>query len=228
MNNSKSLLPLKLNIQLENMPHGVFRQILVPNNINMMQLHAVIQIAMGWTFSHLFQFMDRKNNPHIIAGFGEIDPYEDMLPNEFEAHQIQLRIDYLEGLGRKSLWYWYDFGDDWWHKITVLKATKKDLQHYSGLPVCLDAFGKCPPEDVGGTWGYEEFCRTINNRKDPEYRSFREWQGMDFKTTYDFEKVDIPSINLILEKYFYAREWKRNTKKSLKEGWIEFFEQWDK
>ncbi len=75
MASSIGLKPIKLGIQLENMPHRVHRKLLVPDYINMMQLHAVIQIAMGWTFSHLFQFVDTRQRSKLIASFGEIDSY---------------------------------------------------------------------------------------------------------------------------------------------------------
>ncbi|MEX2567750.1 MAG: hypothetical protein WD431_17520 [Cyclobacteriaceae bacterium] len=123
-------VPLKLGIQLEDMPHGVTRKILIPDYINMMQLHAVVQIAMGWTFNHLFQFMDTRQRPKLIASFGEIDPYEEPVPYEFEAHTILLKKHYLEGLRKKNFWYWYDFGDDWWHKISFLKPTEKEIRNF--------------------------------------------------------------------------------------------------
>lgn len=217
------LNPIKLDIQLENMPHGVYRKLLVPGYINMMQLHGILQIAIGWTFSHLFQFVDTRQRPKLIASFGEIDGFEELPPNEFEAHRIQLKRDFMEMLGRKNLWYWYDFGDDWWHKISLLKPTKKELMHFEGFPVCLDTFGKCPPEDVGGPWGYQEFCDAIDNKKHPEYRSYREWLGLDMKTPYELEKVAIAPINETLKAYFHSREWRRDTRQSFEEGWVEFF-----
>lgn len=218
------LNPVKLGVQLENMPHGVYRKLLVPDYINMMQLHAVLQIAMGWTFSHLFQFMDTRQRPKLIASFGAFESYEEPLPYEYEAHRLLLKRDYMERIGRKNLWYWYDFGDDWWHKISFLKPTKQDLIEFKGIPICMDAYGKCPPEDVGGAWGYQDFCDAIDNKKHPEYRSYREWLGLDMKTPYELEKVSITPINETLRAYFHSREWSRDTQQSFQEGWVDFFE----
>lgn len=218
------LNPIKLGIQLENMPHGVYRKLLVPEYINMMQLHGILQIAMGWTFSHLFQFVDTRQRAKLIASFGEIDSYEELPPNEFDAHRILLKRDYMKMLSRKNLWYWYDFGDDWWHKISLLKPTKQEVRGFEGFPICLDAFGKCPPEDVGGPWGYQDFCDAIDNRKHPEYRSYRQWLGLNMKTPYELEKVGIDPINQLLKVYFHSREWSRDTRQSFEEGWVDFFE----
>jgi hypothetical protein len=147
------------------------------------------------------------------------DEYEELPEYEIEAHKVGLKKDLIELMQRKSFWYWYDFGDDWWHKVSVLKPTKKDLSQYKGAPVCLDAFGKCPPEDVGGPWGYQNFCQIINNKKDPEYKEHREWLGMDLKSKYDYERVDIEDINKALEEYFQSKFWKRNTRDSFQKGW---------
>ncbi|MFC4874930.1 plasmid pRiA4b ORF-3 family protein [Negadavirga shengliensis] len=211
--------PIKINVKLEDMPHNVFRRLLLPENTNMMQLHAVIQLAMGWEFSHLFQFSDKKYKGNIIASYGQDDGFGDFMENEKEAHLVSLKKDFLEKGERKPFWYWYDFGDDWWHKITFLKPSKKDLELYSAAPVCVEAHGKCPPEDVGGPWGYSAFCEAINDKKHPEYKEYREWLGLNLKAKYDFETVDTEAINQDLESYFFSRYWKRNTKKSFSEGW---------
>ena len=83
--------------------------------------------------------------------------------------------------------YTYDMGDEWVHTITVLEDRRNDGCMHDGnggeerdqeawererereqpslppqqrpkLPhVCLKAKGACPPEDVGGPWGFEDF-----------------------------------------------------------------------
>ena len=50
----------------------------------------------------------------------------------------------------KQFSYVYDFGDDWDHKIKVVKVVDGyPLDH----PECLDGENACPPEDVGGAPG---------------------------------------------------------------------------
>lgn len=51
--------------------------------------------------------------------------------------------------------YEYDFGDCWEHAIVV----EKILPFEAGkvYPECIKGKRACPPEDVGGVWGYEEF-----------------------------------------------------------------------
>ncbi|MEM6522137.1 MAG: plasmid pRiA4b ORF-3 family protein [Bacteroidota bacterium] len=206
--------PIKLKINLENMPHSVFRRVLIPENINMMQLHFIIQISIGWEFAHLFQFSDRRYDGNIIAGIPTEYDEEPMFstfgrrPKRQNADEIMLKMDFLEGNNKKPFWYWYDFGDDWWHKLSFQKATKKDLQVFKGSPICVEAFGACPPEDIGGPWGYEAFLEAITNKKNPDYEEMREWAGLSGKENYDTEYVDLAMINESLTDLYQGDEWR--------------------
>lgn len=39
----------------------------------------------------------------------------------------------------------------------------------------VEGEGACPPEDVGGIQGYEEFLRVWNDPKHPEHEEMRQW-----------------------------------------------------
>lgn len=202
--------PIKLKINLDDMPHSVYRKVLVPEDVNMMQMHYIVQIAMGWKFAHLFQFCDKKYEATTIASIPveEDDfPYFGGRAKESKADQVKLKEDFELLYGRKPFWYWYDFGDDWWHRITFQKPTKKELELFAGIPVCVGAFGACPPEDVGGPWGYQGFLDTIQNKKHPEYAEMREWMGMSRSEKYDAEFVDLESINNFLSEFRSGQDW---------------------
>lgn len=202
--------PIKLKINLENMPNSVYRRILVPQEINMLQLHFIVQISMGWEFAHLFQFRDKRYDPTVIASI----PYEEeefsyftRRIKETKADELKLKEQFQIANQAKPFWYWYDFGDDWWHKITFQKPTKKDREIFSGVPVCVEAFGACPPEDVGGPWGYDDFLHIIHNKKHPEHKEMREWIGLSSREKYETEYVDLDRINQSLSAYRAHPEW---------------------
>lgn len=46
----------QLKITLRDSKPPIWRQVLVDGSINLYELHEIIQIAMGWTDSHLHQF----------------------------------------------------------------------------------------------------------------------------------------------------------------------------
>jgi len=77
-----------------------------------------------------------------------------------------------------SLTYRYDFGDDWTHTVTLsnIYATAPS----SKLPVILEAKRRCPPEDVGGPWGYEEFLKALSDSKHELHQQYVDWIGTDF------------------------------------------------
>ena len=85
--------------------------------------------------------------------------------------------------------YEYDFGDSWEHRIEVEKV----LLPEPGVryPRCLAGKRACPPEDVGGIFGYEEFLQAIRDPKHPEHEAMREWVG----GVFDPEAFDLQGVN---------------------------------
>ena len=74
--------------------------------------------------------------------------------------------------------YEYDFGDSWEHEIVVEKiiASTPEMQ----IPSCIKGVYACPPEDVGGVWGYASFLEAIQDPEHPEHATMVEWNGDDF------------------------------------------------
>ncbi len=58
-------------------------------------------------------------------------------------------------------------------------------------PICLEAEGRCPPEDIGGTHGFEEFLKIMKVKSHPERESYIEWSGSEF----DPNQVELDHIN---------------------------------
>lgn len=98
----------------------------------------------------------------------------------------------VTGKGSK-IFYTYDFGDNWEHEILVEKVLPpgQGPKH----PECLAGKRACPPEDVGGPWGYLDFLDAIANPDHPQHQDMMEWSGGFF----DPEAFDRSGINAILE-----------------------------
>lgn len=188
--------PIKIKIDLEDMPFKIYRKLIIPSNITMADLHLVIQIAMGWENYHLFQFSDKKFDSTITvqSDIEEEDFFDEYKDDMISAEDLTL-AEFLTHTNGKSFWYWYDFGDDWWHKISIQKLNKTEINSFKATPICTEAAGGCPPEDVGGAWGFEEFVKAINDPKNPQYKEFRAWMGMKPREKYDFEEIDVEHIN---------------------------------
>lgn len=85
--------------------------------------------------------------------------------------------------------YEYDFGDGWEHNIVVEKILPVDPE--ADYPYCVKGRRACPPEDVGGVWGFEEFVEAMKNSNHEEHLSYVTWWG----GLYDPEALNLNEIN---------------------------------
>jgi hypothetical protein len=84
----------------------------------------------------------------------------------------------IEDVGTKTLRYIYDFGDGWEHTIKIERLG--DPEPGVAYPRLIEARGRCPPEDVGGPWGYGELLEAIADPKHERHAEFKEWIADDF------------------------------------------------
>lgn len=136
---------LQLKISLKGSKPPIWRRVLVDDSISFHKLHRIIQIVMGWANYHLFEF-----DP---GGLSIGRPHDDFDNEVQDAKKI--KVSEVLGAEGQNLIYTYDFGDSWDHAIVVEKILEKDYsQKY---PICITGKRACPPEDCGGTRGYENF-----------------------------------------------------------------------
>ncbi len=148
------------------------------------KLHDLIQNALGWTNSHLHDFVINEQ----LYG----DPW--LMEEDFGSMRYKnSRATHLSTVVPKSgarfrFEYRYDFGDDWLHNVLFegcLRATPG--QRY---PLCVEGERACPPEDVGGTFGYRQFLKAIANPRHPEHEENLIWVGGSFDPEhFDPEKA---------------------------------------
>jgi hypothetical protein len=172
----------QIKVTLRDSKPPIWRRILVPGDIPLAQLHDILQAVMGWYDAHLHQF--------IVEGtyYGVPDP--DDYVEVKDERRIRLS-QIVSGIPYKFV-YEYDFGDSWEHELLV----EKILPPEQGMryPVCIKGRGACPPEDVGGVWGYALFLEAIRDPEHPEHEDYMEWIGGEF----DPEAFDLDEINAAL------------------------------
>ena len=148
----------------------IWRRFLIISEATFMNLHYAIQYAFGWKDCHLYEFLDGKGKegdllpPYAtgqprIARSEHAEPFDDE-PDVPEADAIELRV-YFPTNNRRCF-YVYDFGDNWQH-VVDLKGTIDQPEKLTRL--LLDGARACPPEDCGGTMGYEECCEAASMSK---------------------------------------------------------------
>jgi hypothetical protein len=185
--------PCQLEVVLGGSKPRIWRRLQVPGNANLGWLHAVLQIAMGWTNSHLHHFLTvdaRYSDPRFNDEMSLGDE-----PDRDEAKATLLQIAPEEGA---RFVYEYDFGDSWEHEIVVEKILPAAPVK---VALCVDGACACPPEDCGGIWGYENLLKALKNPKHPEHRSLKEWIGGAF----DPKAFDPGNINFWLGKLKWPR-----------------------
>jgi hypothetical protein len=74
--------------------------------------------------------------------------------------------------------YTYDFGDWWEHEITVEDAVTADPDER--YPACLAGARACPPEEVGGAFGYGELLAALADPAHHRHELMRGWLGREF------------------------------------------------
>ncbi len=183
MSTTKRTKAYQLKISLMGAKPPIWRRLLIAGSTPLSDVHQVVQIAMGWTGDHLHQF----EVDGMFYGMTDDDLGFDDVLDESRYKLSQL----LKG-EKDSLIYEYDFGDSWRHKITLEKTVLVGPE--TNLPQCLAGKRACPPEDVGGIWGYREFLDAIADPKHPEHESFIEWVGGEF----DPEEFNTDAINFQL------------------------------
>jgi len=169
----------QLKITLKDSKPPIWRRVEVPDTVTLAQLHQIIQAAMGWYDSHLHQFtVDRVR-------YGVPDP------DDFEEVRDERRVKLKQILTepKQKLVYEYDFGDGWEHVVLLEKV----LPSEQGVdyPRCTAGKCACPPEDVGGIWGYESFLEAIRDSKHPEHDQMLERVGGEF----DPDLFDLAAVN---------------------------------
>lgn len=180
---------LQLKITLKGIKPPIWRRVIVPNDLTLKQLHVIIISAMGWNGGHLHQFYIHNefygDPSDDIFGDGDIQDEQQFILSEFLTAE------------KSKIHYEYDFGDSWEHEIFVEKILPTAENH----PICIKGKRACPPDDVGGIYGYAEFLKIIADPEHPDYEDTLDWIGFDF----DAEEFDIDDVNYLLSKLTFFK-----------------------
>lgn len=176
----------------------VWRRVLVNSDYTFGMLHKVIQITMGWDFAHLYRFADKLKEPTLILDEEDDDdmlvmmrlmyPHREIKAPE-TVHPEDMKLEeYFQDMGHKEIFYTYDFGDDWLHRVT-LKSVKKGQRLHELMPFKLiGGEGACPPEDCGGAPGYAMLKDMLLGKTDKspeEVKMYCEWMGIENPEYFD-------------------------------------------
>jgi len=176
----------QLKITLKGIRPPIWRRILVRADTPLDRLHEIFQTVMGWYDCHLHQFVARGKM------YGVPDEEFGLPVND----ERKFRLDQLVKRPKSKFLYEYDFGDDWQHEVLLEKVMPAEPG--CDYPVCLKGKRSCPPEDVGGVWGYGNFLDAVSNKDHPEHEEYLDWAG----EAIDPEAFDLEEVNETLRKQY--------------------------
>lgn len=147
-------------VSLQEIQPRIWRRFLLRSTATFAQLHQAIQHSFGWRESHLWEFRLPTYLGRPIAGLSSDMDYDRPTP---DAKTVKLST-YFTG-SRVVEWceYVYDFGDDWTHDVKLI-AVRSDKEAFKRR--LLEGERAAPPEDCGGTLGYERMVHFVETGED--------------------------------------------------------------
>jgi len=179
----------QIRLSLNGISPTIWRRLQVPADVRLHDLSLLLLGAMGWTNSHLHMFT--ANGTH----FGQPDPdWDDLdMPEIVDDRTVRLRR--LVDAGARTFEFLYDFGDHWEHTVEIESA---DIAPVAGVlyPSCTGGERACPPEDCGGTSGYEGLLEILADPAHEEHNDMRRWVGGH----YDAGEFNLARTNAVLRR----------------------------
>lgn len=146
----------RLQVRLRDVAPEVVRVIDVPAASTLAELHELLQAGIGWTDSHLHQFVAGD----VRYGVPVEDSWDEAELDEAGALERPARGVYLPVRLRR--------------RVDPRRGDHRVRRPEAWVPA---GYGACPPEDCGGPPGYEDLLQVLANPADDEHEQMRAWAG---------------------------------------------------
>lgn len=185
---AKSRAIYQLRITLQEIQPSIWRRIQVREDITLAQLHAILRTVMNWEDYHLHEFTIGRRQYSVP------DPDDDMYERKVIDERQERLCDVVPRVGTQFL-YLYDFGDGWRHELLLeaILIPDSNLQY----PRCIAGERRTPPEDVGGTPGYEDYLEAIADPEHEEHENMLRWRGPFDPEVFSAEEVNSQALEKI-------------------------------
>ena len=155
---------IRARILLLDVEPEVWRLVEADAGMTLDQLHAVIQVSMGWQDTHLHNFAEQEPHKKVsgnghgpprvwLTGF-ELDDGRPGLP------EVGTTLGEILSEKSGSVFYEYDYGDGWIHRIEFIESI--DDEQRTPPATLVRGQGACPPEDSGGAHGYTNMLAVLD------------------------------------------------------------------
>jgi hypothetical protein len=157
----------------------IWRRVQVPGIFTLAQLHDIIQLSMGWSDTHVHQF--------LVGKISYEPTMKTKVPREakrFDEYKYKLHT--LEEGMRFMFSYIYGAGEGWEHEIhmeEIIPPTRQ-LKH----PILLAGEMACPPETVGDIHQYQQL---ITDLESPDNRKLDNLYDLTGRADFDPSYFDL-------------------------------------
>lgn len=185
----------------------IWRRLLVSSHSSLADLHHTIQIAMGWSNTHLHQF-DIWGKQYGLFYEGGVS-FPDNARKVY-LQNFQFRIN-------EKFMYEYNFFNHWEHEIRIEKKLPFDFK--KTYPFCLAGNYASPPEDCGGSRTFmelidyysaqrieEKIVEALEEYKAEKDRSFFKEKLENLRYWVTRHNLDHKKINRQLQRYFKSQK----------------------
>jgi len=124
----------------------IWRRVQVPGTLSLTGLHLVIQRCMGWSDSHVHQFLVGKISFEPTLRAGKIRELTEYSESKFKLYELEEGMSFI-------FTYVYDAGDGWEHEIRLEETVTPERAVNS--PVLLSGERACPPETTSDIHEYQ-------------------------------------------------------------------------
>lgn len=172
---------------------AIWRRFLIPADDTFFMLGDAVLGAFDWSGEYGFYFHKGSmflDDPLLM----ERNAAMPRMKGEVHVGAEDKKICELMKPGDKASFF-YDMEDYWEIEVEIERVAADDETAFPFMPVCLDGARQAPPEGVGGTVGYVDFCRVLDNPLDARYRETREWLGLRAGERFDPEQFSIFDVN---------------------------------
>ena len=182
--------PVALRIELNKVTPLVWRRILVSSHWTLASLHHYLQWVMGWADTHAHDF--RVGAGVVAPGWWIEEVAQGADTRQWrDERRVSVAALVAELGDHGEFEYRYDMGDGWSHRIVIESLPPSPAFLQLPLPLCLAGENACPPEDVGGPWGYADFLSILADPKHREHADRVRWIGGVFDPAgFDLNRIN--------------------------------------
>ncbi|MGN6796344.1 MAG: plasmid pRiA4b ORF-3 family protein, partial [Streptosporangiaceae bacterium] len=152
MTSEPSSVTYRVRVDLKETKPPTWRRLQLASDLNLAEVHDILQVAFGWTDSHLHGF---AAGPEFYSPDAEryLCPFDVKEGEDEGTPEEQARLDEVLAEVGHTLAYAYDYGDGWQHLLTLEAVLHREDGALRA--VCIGGERDGPAEDCRGVASYE-------------------------------------------------------------------------